>query len=1763
MANFKFKAFIRNGNELVGSHLLKSSLILFLFLQFSQIAFAQQCAPISTLDCADVVVEESYTIEFNGAEGGLTDKNGLGTGFKMVDSPSSPLSTPSNPSVPGYEPSNLEISNGKLLITSTSGISAKNPATSPNTNSQVNALGVGLNVSQSIVVQTKLIEPSAGTGKYEQAGIWFGLDEDNYVKLDVISAGNGRSQIEMVKEVDGVSTNSDAVRSNEMALSSSVVTLKLYINLEENTLVAIYSIDGGSEVLLGELNLPASFKNGKAVGENTTASFAGIYTTNRNSSLPIVYAFDDFRIFPASNFTLTFAPDQLNFEVGQNSATSTQSAILSTNQGSPTLSLTKFPSSDWLILPASVTLGDLSFGVNTLDLAPGSYAATVIASAPGFIDAELNVNLIVNQVKTLSFIQASQNVELVPGSTQSIPETISTSDNNQVSISLTAANNDNQIPTWITVNGEQINNLSYSSGTGITFDYNTSGLTPGYYNAVLTASASGYPSSSIPLNLEVKDPSTTNVNKIELDPIADAFVRGGSFSSTNFGNGTSLQIKTSAAMEYSREAYLKFSLTSVSDITSAKLRIFGRNVDNATSILISAYGIENDAWTEADLNWYNKPASSTPILSSVGITNERKYYEFEVTEYVKAQALSDKTASFLIKDPVKSNTYLSFNSKENSLNPPQLVIETAEEQTDQTPPLVSFQLSGEAISQDIYVGQVDVNISASDEGGSGLQSVNYSLDNGPFESYNTTFTINLPGDHSLIARATDGEGNITLTEVLNFTIIEENAEGHSIVTLSPVADSFVRSGTYENTNYGSQGSLLIKSTNSSNFSRISFIKFSLNDLSFITGAKLRIYGKNLENQNIIPVSVIGLENDSWEEMNITWSNAPSSITPVLNTIDVSAEERYYEIDVTDFILAQFNIDQVASFKLQEFTNKNVQIGFASKERGINGPQLIITSGNGSDTKPPVVSIELDGVFQSTSAYKNKVDVIVNASDEGGSGLALLQYSINGGPFLDYTGPYTIDAPGTYTLKAKAVDGKGNSTLSDDRTFSIVEVEKSNNLLFVENLDKFPANDHLAFSLIQIPWSRDGVVYNANHDQVTLRIHNKGSHSLIISELNLSNSEAWKIEKLEGISYDPGSQLPLTIISGTFADVQLKFIALDQATRVKVLHETLTIISNDDKITNKVIYLHGLWQKQGEGKFEPYAQEMIDAFGLKSNVGFEKNDPDKGDLSKPKGDEILSSHFLRADPSKPVFIRQMGAYHGCCNATEKIVWNPKGTNTLNTVFTHIGLDGQTLLPRKSTAGAPAEGTFNPNGAFSLKIAGDWTDPSKNSGGLIGIRVWKAKDANGKIIPNAYIIANDYLGSSFTNYDYNDNMYYISNIRPEVGTAYHSILAANPSSLDFDEKEVNTTNSLQLNLMSLGQVYENGSKDPDIVVSSVELVGENKSEFTINNPLKTTLIPQEATTMEVFFKPLSQGLKNAAVIIHYNNNQSPLRVPLYGIAKEQDVTVTAHFRINSGSSAEITINNKTWAADNQYALNNLEPYRNGSLTEILATDEDEIYLIEQSSNGDKRPFRYEIPVENGDYVVRLHFAEIYWGAPGSGLAGGAGSRVFSVSLENTLRLANLDVAQEVGPATAMVKDLPVTVSDGKLNINFTASTNRPMVCAVEVYSFDPNTANVSASNLRTALESNDLISSESRTINIFPNPAQSRFNIDFSAEYKGNTTVAIFDQYGKIVRTSTSIIPEGGASIEYDLTEHHLKTGIYFLKIQSESGHNDVLKLIITN
>ena len=111
-------------------------------------------------------------------------------------------------------------------------------------------------------------------------------------------------------------------------------------------------------------------------------------------------------------------------------------------------------------------------------------------------------------------------------------------------------------------------------------------------------------------------------------------------------------------------------------------------------------------------------------------------------------------------------------------------------------------------------------------------------------------------------------------------------------------------------------------------------------------------------------------------------------------------------------------------------------------------------------------------------------------------------------------------------------------------------------------------------------------------------------------------------------------------------------------------------------------------------------------------------------------------------------------------------------------------------------------------------------------------------------------------------------------------------------------------------------------------------------------------------------------------------------------------------------------------------------------ISGTDKPDLYQSERWGQ-----FSYAIPVPNGAYTLRLHFAEIY--AP----ANMPGMRVFDVAAEGNTILSNFDIVAEAGQYAAVVKEFAVTVSDGKMDVAF-SSQDSAKVSALEVIPLDPS-------------------------------------------------------------------------------------------------------------
>lgn len=231
------------------------------------------------------------TLEFSSpVSGTILDKDGEGTGFTTVQG-----NKAGNQKVPSL----IDLNNGRLTLTATKGSSVGG------INTLKNALQVGLDATQTFTVSTRLKGPLTNlTAASQQAGIFFGPNDDNYVKLVVGKASNGL-RIQLFRELNGISSSVDLAT---VPNSASLRTLDLYLtgDAERKTFSAAYRLnsDTGARLRLDQnFRLPQNLTD-RFFGNATNARAGILVYTDQAPEVPI--SFFSFGI--AQNVKINFQP---------------------------------------------------------------------------------------------------------------------------------------------------------------------------------------------------------------------------------------------------------------------------------------------------------------------------------------------------------------------------------------------------------------------------------------------------------------------------------------------------------------------------------------------------------------------------------------------------------------------------------------------------------------------------------------------------------------------------------------------------------------------------------------------------------------------------------------------------------------------------------------------------------------------------------------------------------------------------------------------------------------------------------------------------------------------------------------------------------------------------------------------------------------------------------------------------------------------------------------------------------------------------------------------------------------------------------------------------------------------------------------------------------------------------------------------------------------------------------------------------------------
>ena len=179
-----------------------------------------------------------------------------------------------------------------------------------------------------------------------------------------------------------------------------------------------------------------------------------------------------------------------------------------------------------------------------------------------------------------------------------------------------------------------------------------------------------------------------------------------------------------------------------------------------------------DGDTDADGN-YVGAATISLDATDAGSGVESTEYQIDdeswhpYTEPVEVTEIGDHTVSYRATD-------VAGNTSEPQVEP-FTIVEGGDPGEDTTAPDASVMLHGETNADGAYLGSAEVMLSATDDG-SGVDSIEYRLDDGAWTAYADPFTVDEVGDHTVSYRATDVAGNASEPKQKAFTVVQAPGE---------------------------------------------------------------------------------------------------------------------------------------------------------------------------------------------------------------------------------------------------------------------------------------------------------------------------------------------------------------------------------------------------------------------------------------------------------------------------------------------------------------------------------------------------------------------------------------------------------------------------------------------------------------------------------------------------------------------------------------------------------------------------------------------------------------------------------------------------------------------------------------------------------------------------------------------------------------------------------------------------------------------------
>ncbi|MER6919931.1 chitobiase/beta-hexosaminidase C-terminal domain-containing protein [Streptomyces spiralis] len=413
------------------------------------------------------------------------------------------------------------------------------------------------------------------------------------------------------------------------------------------------------------------------------------------------------------------------------------------------------------------------------------------------------------------------------------------------------------------------------------------------------------------------------------------------------------------------------------------------------------------------------------------------------TDPVKVSSVGQHTLTYRASDKAGNTSAVKSVSFAVVAAPPQ----------DTTAPETSATVSGTKDASGNYVDSATVTVSASDSG-SGVDKVEYALDGGAYATYTGPVKVSAVGQHTLAYRASDKAGNTSAVKSVSFAVVAAPPQD----TTAPETSASVSGTKDASGNYVDSATVTVSASDSG--SGVDKIEYALDGGAYATytdpvkvssvGQHTLTYRASDKAGNTSAVKSVSFavvaappQDTTAPETSATVSGTKDASGNYVSsaTVTVTASDAESGVAKIEYALdggaykdygAPVQVSAVGQHTLAyRATDK---AGNTSVEQSVS---FSVVAAPPQDTTPPEVSASVSGTKDAAGNYVGSATVTVTATDSG-SGVAATEYSLDGGPYLQYSGPVAVNRAGSHTFLYRASDKAGNTSAAKSLTLTVVD-----------------------------------------------------------------------------------------------------------------------------------------------------------------------------------------------------------------------------------------------------------------------------------------------------------------------------------------------------------------------------------------------------------------------------------------------------------------------------------------------------------------------------------------------------------------------------------------------------------------------------------------------------------------------------------------------------------------------------------------------------